>query len=197
MGILFVDMIIFCLTGTGRKDNQDVYKRQDTDRRKRISWSCQRNIIKKQRNNQNRRWFSYRECCLLYTSMIKRDVFSVIRIKISLDMCTFLAWMLCSDQFKRRICDPVSYTHLDVYKRQCLVWWCLNYTPTMNIYSSIILHNNLICNWLILHIFTAFHAAVWVFLKPLPHFPHRPFAVSSARLIDPQSIAYIRISYIK
>ena len=28
--------------------------------------------------------------------MIKRDVFSVIRIKISLDMCTFLAWMLCS-----------------------------------------------------------------------------------------------------
>ena len=40
--------------------------------------------------------------------MIKRDVFSVIRIKISLDMCTFLAWVLCSDQFKRRICDPLK-----------------------------------------------------------------------------------------
>ena len=40
--------------------------------------------------------------------MIKRDIFSVIRIKISLDMCTFLAWMLCSDQFKRRICDPLK-----------------------------------------------------------------------------------------
>ena len=41
--------------------------------------------------------------------MIKRDVFSVIRIKISLDIVHIpLLWMLCSDQFKRRICDPLK-----------------------------------------------------------------------------------------
>ncbi len=28
MGILFVDMIIFCLTGTGRKDNQEILTRK-------------------------------------------------------------------------------------------------------------------------------------------------------------------------
>jgi len=39
MGILFVDMIIFCLTGTGRKDNQEILARRAA-----TMWLCRRKM---------------------------------------------------------------------------------------------------------------------------------------------------------
>jgi len=39
MGILFVDMIIFCLTGTGRKDNQEILTRRAA-----TMWLCRRKM---------------------------------------------------------------------------------------------------------------------------------------------------------
>ena len=39
MGILFVDMIIFCLTGKGRKDNQEILTRRAA-----TMWLCRRKM---------------------------------------------------------------------------------------------------------------------------------------------------------
>ena len=39
MGILFVDMIIFCLTGIGRKDNQEILTRRAA-----TMWLCRRKM---------------------------------------------------------------------------------------------------------------------------------------------------------
>ena len=46
--------------------------------------------------------------------MIKRDVISVIRIKKTFDICTFPAWMLCCDQFERRICNSPKLKNQDI-----------------------------------------------------------------------------------
>jgi len=46
MGILFVDMIIFCLTGIGRKDNQEILTRRAA-----TMWLCRRKMHVKIRKN--------------------------------------------------------------------------------------------------------------------------------------------------
>ena len=46
--------------------------------------------------------------------MIKGNIFTIIRIKITFDISTFLTGVLCSDQFKRRICNSLKLQNQNV-----------------------------------------------------------------------------------